>query len=98
MKNKSTSKPLKYAPNFLARFNLVIFIVIVVIGLIASILILTDLVNKSYDGDSSSTTSSVAAPTMFDQQTISRLSKLNNSNSNNSYNSLPSGRVNPFSE
>jgi len=77
------------------RYNLVLFIVMVVGGLIASIMILNNILNQPAAVTTDSTTNSAVT---FDQVTISRLSKLETSANNASYNTLPSVRINPFSE
>ncbi|HUC96730.1 MAG TPA: hypothetical protein VMR16_03660 [Candidatus Saccharimonadales bacterium] len=94
MKNQSIDNPLKLLMKLIGRYNFVIFIIIISIGLSASVLILNDILNRPY----SATSQSAAPTTRFDQSTITRLSKLETSANNNTYNTLPPGRVNPFSE
>ena len=94
MKKNSTINPLTYIVDLLSRFNLVIFIVIVAGGLIASIIILNNILTQPY------TSKAVANPseTSFDQTVENRLLKLETSTNNVNYKNLPSGRINPFSE
>lgn len=90
MKKRSIDNPLKNALKLVFRYNFVIFIVIVSIGLMVSVLLLSDIMNKPYaNGDSS---------TIFDTTTINRLSKLQPSTKNTSYKIIPPGRASPFSE
>jgi hypothetical protein len=90
MKKHSIDNPLKYAMRLVIRYNFVIFIVIVSIGLMASILFLSDIMNRPYsNGDNS---------TIFDITTINRLDKLQPSTKNTSYKTIPPGRASPFSE
>jgi len=94
MKKNSTLNPLSYIADLLGRFNLVIFIVIVASGLIASIIILNNILTQPY------TSKVVANPseTSFDQTVGNRLLKLETGTNNVNYKNLPSGRINPFSE
>jgi hypothetical protein len=90
MKNHSIDNPLKNTGKLVFRYNFVIFIVIVTIGLMASVLFLSDIMNRPYlSGDSS---------TIFDLTTINRLDKLQPSIKNTSYKVVPPGRASPFSE
>jgi hypothetical protein len=94
MKNQSIDNPFKFIIRLLSRYNFVIFIVIVAIGLSTCILILNNIMNQPYNtGNSESATS-----TIFDQTTISQLNTLKPSISNTQYKTMPPDRVNPFSE
>ena len=95
MNKNPISIPIKKIGNFFYQYNLVIFIVLVTGGLIASILILNNIINQP---ETSIGISTVTNPTTFDQATAIRLQKLENSTNNNSYQTLPSGRINPFTE
>jgi len=95
MKNTLLNNPLKVMSTAIKRYNLVLFIVMVVGGLIASIMILNNILTQPAVVTTDPTTSSAVT---FDQVTISRLSKLETSANNASYNTLPSARINPFSE
>lgn len=95
MKNTLLNNPLKVTSTTIKRYNLVIFIVMVVGGLIASIMILNNILTQPAVVTTDPTTNSAVT---FDQVTISRLSKLETSANNASYNTLSSARINPFSE
>jgi hypothetical protein len=88
------NNPLKAVSKIIIRYDSVIFIVIVTVGLIASILMLNDILNRPYSNGSKSGNSS----TIFDTQTINSLNQLQSSAVNTSYKTLPPGRVSPFSE
>jgi len=94
MKNKPTTYPSRSLAATLGRFNVTIFIVIVVGILVFCILILNGIMNKPPDINNDSNTST----TKFDQTTINRLNKFKTSSENSSNQVLPSGRINPFSE
>ena len=95
MKKNSTTISLKTLLSILSRFNLVIFIVLVAGGLIASILILNKILTQPY---ANNTVPSTPIGITLDQSTIDRLSKLETSANNINYKNLPSSRINPFSE
>jgi len=90
MKNHSIDNPLKNVVKLVFRYNFVIFVVIVSIGLMASILFLNEIVNRPYSNGNGST--------IFDITTINRLDKLQPSTKNTSYKTIPPGRASPFSE
>lgn len=94
MKNNSINNPLKQFVNLLSRYNLVIFIVLVTGGLILSIIMLNNILTQPYSNNTEPSTT----VTTFDQLTINRLVKLETSAKNTNYRTLPSGRINPFSE
>jgi hypothetical protein len=96
MKNKLTNNPLAPVINILVRYNLVIFIVLVVVGLIAAILMLNFTLRTPFEANNF--TSSNSGITSFDEATINRLNKLKTSDENLANQTLPTGRVNPFSE
>lgn len=99
MKKVTNINPFQPIASLLNRFNLVSFIVIITGGLIASIMILNNILVRSYDEtNTSGTTNSTVTGSSFDQSTINRLLKLETSSSNVNYKTLPSGRNNPFSE
>jgi len=105
MKKNVKINPIKSISNLLKRYNLVLFIIIVVCGLIYAILMLTNiLIEPSADSaqtstaTSSSTDNSNNNTTVFDQKTIDNLNKLKTSANNTGDQTLPAGRVNPFSE
>jgi hypothetical protein len=94
MKSQSTISPLKSIIRLIHRYNFVIFIVIVSVGLMASILFLNDILNRPYTNG----TSSGNTTTIFDVPTINRLNKLESSASNTSYKTVSPGRQSPFTE
>lgn len=95
MKNNHAKKQSNFLIKAIARYNLVIFIVVVASGLIAAVLTLNSIVripfSDTYNSQSNGTTA-------FDQNTIDRINKLQTSDSNAVDQPLPSGRINPFSE
>ena len=100
-KAKIKSKHTRSVPNvfkptlyILKRINLIIFIVVVVIGLIAAVLTLTNIMQVSTDNNPLSDTNS----TQVDQTTINKLIRLKTSNNNTGNQTLPSGRVDPFAD
>ena len=101
IKDISITYPLKELGKLFYRYNLVIFIVLVTGGLIYSIIILNNIITQPNDdslpntGSSSSLSPNISS---FDQSTINRLQKLETSANNTNYQTLPSGRINPFSE
>lgn len=94
MNNNESRNPFKPIINLFSRFNLVIFIVVVVGGLITSVLILTKILNVPYASTSTSNTNT----TTFDESTIVRLETLKTSSDNVVDQQLPDGRINLFSE
>lgn len=95
MKNISITVFIKKIGKIFYRYNLVIFIVLVTGGLIASIMILNQIITQP---GSSTTNDTTPSTTSFDQPTINRLSKLESNTKNTNYQTLPSGRINPFLE
>lgn len=94
MKNSSVNNPLKKFVNLLLRYNFVIFVSMLSVGLIVSVIILTNILTEPYTEDENL---NPTGPT-FDQSTIIRLDKLETSASNKSYKTMPSGRADLFSE
>jgi len=97
MNNISITASFKQFINLFARYNLVIFIVLISAGLVVSVLILNNIVSQPTNNSSNPSTNPTATST-FDQSTINRLNKLETSANNTSYQTLPAGRNNPFSE
>jgi hypothetical protein len=95
MKNKISKNPFKPIINVFARFNLVIFITVIVGGLIASILTLNNILRLPYDPGSFTTQNSTIT---FDETTIVRVNALKTSSDNLVDQPVPSGRINLFSE
>lgn len=74
----------------LKKFN-VVFFIIITSGLILCVAILGNILIQPYiDNPNSKAT--------FDQTTINNLGKMQTSDKNVKYQSVPSGRINPFSE
>lgn len=94
MNNKVNRNPFSPIANFFGRFNVVIFIVVVAGGLIASIMILNNILQLPYEA--SNPTGSTGNTVVFDETTITRLNKLKTSDTNATDQILPSGRINPF--
>jgi hypothetical protein len=98
MKNKALTNPLKPIMNIFARYNLVMFIIIVVAGLIIAILSLNHILKVPYDSANYTSPVTNTTTASFDTTTIARLNKLMASDNNSSSQTLPSGRINPFFE
>ncbi|CAN5369453.1 hypothetical protein BH10PAT4_BH10PAT4_3360 [soil metagenome] len=95
MKNKDVSSLISSIVSAFQRYNLTIFIVVLTGGLVVAVLMLNSTVQQASDttGYSASTGS-----TSFDQTTIDRVKQLHTSSEFTSDVTLPSGRINPFSE
>lgn len=78
------------------RFNFVLFITAVSLGLIIAISILGGIVTKSFSSETPQTGIVPSAVPPFDQNTISRMGKYESSTNNSTYKSLPATRLNPF--
>lgn len=85
---------LKFTEYILEKIYVIIFVVIIGAGLIASVLILTDIINKS-SLDSSSLNN---GPYKFNQAIIDKVDKLKISTDNTDDILNQTGRTNPFSE
>lgn len=97
MKNNPLSKSLLPIIRIFRRFNVTIFIVTLVGGLVIAVFILTNIlqVSTAIDGSPGGVSNS---QTSFDDATITRLNNLRSSSDTSGGQVLPSGRVNPFSE
>lgn len=95
MKNKDISTLIQPLVAAFQRYNLTIFIVVLVTGLVVAVLMLNSTVQQASNpsGYTSTTTS-----TSFDQTTIDRVKQLHESSEYTSSSELPSGRINPFTE
>ncbi len=80
--------------NGFKRYNLTIFIVVLVTGLSTAVIMLNDTLQKA--SDTSGYTSTLDSTT-FDQATIDRVKQLHTS-SETVDTSLPTTRINPFNE
>jgi len=90
-----TINPLKLITFMFGRYHFTIFIVLIVGCLIGAIILLNTIVTDSSLGDGY--TSAINAGSI-DQATLDRLNTLHESNESYTLPSLPSGRINPFSE
>lgn len=78
------------------KYNLTIFIVVLVGGLGTAVLLLNNALQKASQTDGSTSTN--AANASFDQATITRVNQLHTSDVAPTDYTPPSGRINPFSE
>ena len=94
MEDEESKNPFRPIIDIFSRYNLVIFIIVVVSGLITSVLILNNILRLPY------VTTSVDSngTTKFDEATIVRVNSLKTSSDNSVDQSTPSGSVNLFSE
>lgn len=95
MKDKISKNPFKPITDFLSRFSVVIFIVVVASGLAAAILILSQILNIPYGAD---IINSGKGTNTFDESTIQRVNILQTSDSNSTSQTETTGRIDPFSE
>lgn len=93
MKNTRNSQQAIY--DFLNRFHLVIFIVVVMLSLSVAVILLYGIVGKASGADS---TAISGASNKFDQDTINRIEQLKTSNEPTAPLEFSGGRINPFSE
>jgi len=95
MQDDNKKNPMKPIAAFLSRYNLIIFIIIIVGGLIAAILDLSYILRSPYgDADDNASTSNGIT---LDTTTVNKLNNMKTS-SENMTQTLPSGRINPFSK
>src|SRR5687768_6969617 len=81
--------------SFLHRFHLVIFVIVVLGGVAASVFMLNTIIVRSSDTSDAPIGSSGAA---FDQTTIKRIDELKTRDQSGGSLNLPPGRTNPFVE
>lgn len=99
MKNISLTNIIETIVRLVRRYNMLIFTLSVAGGLIFAILTLNGILTQPYNSTSSTKTNTVTNnTTTYDQTTINELSKLDTSAKNTVYQTIPSGRINPFSE
>lgn len=94
MKDDSIKNPFEPIINFFSRYNLVIFIIVIVVGLTVSILTLNDILTipfKEKEGQSNQ------SQVVFDEAALSKINLLNPKESNN-YNETSKKTRNIFSE
>ncbi len=96
MKNLGVKNIFKSFFDMIVKFRLTLFIVVMVGGLAIAVLML-DKILQNPSASTNSSNNSVDTTT-FDQATIDRLKQLHSSSDGTGTFSLPSGRVNPFSE
>lgn len=92
MKKKPNNKLI----NFLSRFHITIFIVVVTAGVAVALLLLGNILNIAYGATTPDDSSNLN--TSFDENTIRELERFKSSNNNTGNQGLPSGRINPFSD
>lgn len=97
MKNNSISKSLKPIVNIFRRYNVTVFIVTMVAGLVFAVYTLTSILtapatSPDLGGSSHNLKGS------FDNDTIKRLNNLKSSDQNSSTQTPTTGRISPFSE
>ena len=95
MEKKSLNNPLRPIVNIFYRYNLIMSIIIIGAGLVLAILTLSNILSLPYNSANSSYASNETIK--INQTTITSINKLKTSD-NNSNQTLPSGRINPFSE
>ncbi len=95
MKNITVSQVFKPIGKFLRRINFTLLIVVISGGLAVAVLMLNTILEQS-----STDTGYVSdlSLTSFDQTTIDQLDSLTPSTSSTGNITLPTGRINPFSE
>ena len=84
--------------NFLKRYQMVIFVVVLVAMLIGCISILNSALTSPDNGNPTFLNNTTSNKVNFTQSTKAKLDKLQPSSSNSADSTLPSGRTNPFSE
>lgn len=99
--SKTSSESTRAILDFFSHYNMIVFVTLVVCGLTAVVLVLSNIVTTPYtnptsldNGNSNPTTTTV---TDFDEATVTALNALKTSGQN-TVSELPSGRINPFSE
>lgn len=95
MKNKSNTDFIKTLGDFFARYNLIIFLIIITVGLSISVLALSNIIKNTYDEKNYKEDT---ASTKFDESTISELNEFYRSDNNPNINQTVTGRNNLFSE
>ncbi len=95
MKNKDASSLFQPIVSGFKRYNLTIFIVVLVSGLTTAVLLLNNILITSSDVSGLNANTS---NTSFDQTTIDRVQQLHTSSDNFTLYIPPAGRNNPFAE
>lgn len=94
MNQNPNSSLVKPVVNFIARYNLIIFIIIIVSGLGFAVIITTNIVQQTYSDSNYSNNNSVT----FDEATINKVNQLYPSDNNPNSSQTTSGRTDIFSE
>ncbi len=79
----------------LSKYSLTIFVVLMVAGLSTAVLLMTNALQKS--SDTTNYSPSVGSSS-FDQATINRVNQLHTSSEQLPNYTVPTGRINPFTE
>lgn len=95
MKNISLKSISSSIARTFVKYNLTLFIVVLVGGLSVAVLMLNDILQQTSSSGAATTTTSIST---FDQVTIDRVRLLHTSNDVLPVFTLPAGRVNPFAE
>ncbi|MDB5162130.1 MAG: hypothetical protein JWM52_638 [Candidatus Saccharibacteria bacterium] len=95
MKNIDITSFFKKFSQAIARFHLTLFIVFIVAGLGTAVLFLNSILTDTAGGD---TYTSPITPGTIDQATLERINQLHTSDEALPPSTLPTGRINPFSE
>ncbi|NCQ54048.1 hypothetical protein COV88_02515 [Candidatus Saccharibacteria bacterium CG11_big_fil_rev_8_21_14_0_20_41_19] len=94
MKNFSFAHLLAPVVSTLKKLSLVIFIIVIAGGLVYAIMTISSILTQPPSDSSKKSTNSAS----IDQATVNRLNRYKTSDVNSTNQSLPSGRINPFSE
>lgn len=94
-KNITTNNVFKSIGIAIERFHMTLFIIIIVGGLVAAVMVLNGILQQSSDTNGYTSNLGING---FDQTTINRLNQLHTSDEAPTAITLPSGRINPFSE
>jgi len=86
----------KSLANFIHRFHVTIFVIVVLGSLVVVVLLLNNVIIRSSEQGDYVPTSS--APSSFDQATIDRIEQLKSRTDTSSPLDLSKGRINPFVE
>ena len=97
MENTTVKTPISIK-RILKRFNIVLFITILVSGLIFSIFVLNHILTQLPTNFLPTVNRTTLEIVNVDQATIDQFNKLKTSDNNTDIKELPSGRINPFSE
>jgi len=95
MKNDSIKNIFIKISDDFKKYNLTIFIVVLVGGLSTAVILLSDILQISRDASSTQQSSDNIT---FDQQTIDRVNQLTTSDESSGDYVKPQGRINPFAE